>query len=572
MTSRILAVQRGDAWTIGSPKSIQTAKSGSRYHAAVCGFISNVPDLEKRYGAPSPAGLTPADRLVQLLHQGPDEVVERLKGNFAVLVTEQGTPRLWARRDCLGAHSLYLAQGAGGEGWIVGNSAADVFRASGHRFEEDPEYLAGFFSLHAQPLEGRTPFRSVRSLLPGELLTIDGARVRRTRTPFPVATRPRWSSENEAVEQFRDLLDDSVRNCLATATDTAVMLSGGMDSAPVAVLADRTLRSTDRRLLPITWSLHEFPEADETRWVDEVAERLSTPLLRLESSQLLPFTDPAAAPVNPESPFFNPFRPLLNRCYRTAAEQGCSVILNGSDGDRIYPFYPLLYQGYLAHGEWGHLFEDLRGSLRRGGWRAIWNKTPLHELLKQPLRRFVHRRPPRWLTAAAKAHWRDLPIWPPECLDHPVPRYAEQVCGRYITTDLCEEYFQACDSGVERREPFHNEELVAFMLAAPFSFSIRNHRTKWIMREAMKGLLPESVRRKGRTGRLGSFYRAGKSAHRGAIESLLFKQRREWQRWVDADAVAETVADDRHNGPAATMTERCIGYVNWLNYWQGGSG
>lgn len=572
MSFRVLAVQRDNQWILDPSDQLHTRQVRSSFRAALTGFISNFAELEKRHALQpeSQPNTRPTERLLRLLDSCGGEVLDQLKGNFAVLAVRAETGQLWARRDRLGAHSLYFARQAKGTGWVVGNSAADVFRASGHRFEEDPEYLAGFFSLGGHAPEGHSSFRQVQALLAGELLAIQGQRVHRTRSPIAISERPTWSSEAEAVERFRELLQTSVANCLAPSSDTAVMLSGGMDSGPVAVIADRICQSRNRRLIPISWILRDFPEADESQWIDQVAQELSAPLMRLESGTTLPFSNLAASPVNPEAPFFNAFRPLINQCYQTAAAHGCRVILNGNAGDDLYPAFPLLYRGYIANREWQYLFDDLIESFRRGGWRAVWMKPPLRELLKQPLRRARRRRPRSWLTKDAQRHWIALDTWPPECRQHPVPEFAEQLYGRRMVSGRAQEYFRSCDLGVERRDPYHNEELVAFMLNAPFSFSFRHHRTKWIMREAMKGRLPERIRLKRRTGLMTSFYRAGKASNHKAIVSFLFEQHPEWQRWVKAGAVHAALNDPLNADGRALLIDRCIGYVNWLRYWQAG--
>jgi asparagine synthase (glutamine-hydrolysing) len=564
---RILAVQRDQLWSLLSDNSEDLAAT-SGYTVALAGFVSNLGDLEQRYARGQDCGLSPIERLSRLLDHGPDKILDQLKGNFAVLVVRPDTGQLWARRDRLGAHSLYLARLPRSKGWAVGNSAADVFRASGHGFEEDPEYLAGFFSMSGQKREGRSPFKGVQALLAGEVLVIDGQRVQTRRSPVAMGDRPGWTCEAEAVETFRHLLQASVANCLASTADSAVMLSGGLDSGPVAIIGDGICQSRGQALVPISWSLHDFPEADETPWIDQLAQDLSTPLVRLESSSLLPFSDLESSPVNPETPSFNAFRPLINRCYRTAAAMGCTVILNGNAGDELYAPFHLLYRGYLANREWRYLFDDLAGTYQRGGWRAIGSKSPLHSLLKQPFRRFRRRTAPAWLTRQARNHWAALDTWPPECQQHWLPEYAEQLYGRSMASGRAQEYFQSCDLGVERRDPFQNEELVAFMLQAPFSFSFRHHRSKWIMREAMRGMLPERIRLKRRTGLMGDFYLAGKRANRMAIATFLFEQHREWQRWVQVDAVREALDNDQGAGPAGLLVDQCIGYVNWLRYWQ----
>ncbi len=450
---------------------------------------------------------------------------------------------------------------------MIGNSAAEVLLASRQPFDEDPEYIAAYFARHGKVPMGCSPFRTLQALVPGELIEIQGDSVQRERSPIAINSRANPTDDAEAIEQFKTLLDNSVRQCLPPHADTAVMLSGGLDSGPVALLADRHAKGAGRRLRPISWSLRDFPEADESVWTGQMARQLSESVIWLECSTMLPYSDLENTPVNPEAPGYNPFRALINQCYRSAAERGCDVILNGNAGDDLYHPYPLLYRGYWKHREWAFLLEDLSYSVRRGGLRMLRFKKPLRQLLTWPFAGWHKPRPPAWMTDHAVSQLREPEVWPPECAEHPFPAYAEQLYGPSMTQGRAIELHQSTAFGVERRDPFHNEELVEFMLNAPFSFSFRHHRSKWIMREAMKGMLPERLRLKRRTGVLNSFYLAGKVANRRAIYQLLFDRHREWQRWVKPAVVSSILEDGHDTGAKATLVDQCIGYVLWLNYW-----
>jgi asparagine synthase (glutamine-hydrolysing) len=565
---RVLALKQGTEYLLTSDGEPVTPPAG-RLPVALSGFLTNLSDLYTRYGLVHKPSLSSSERLTQLIERGGVEVLTQLKGSFSVLVVCPDSRQLWARRDRLGAHSLYFARNSSATGWVVGNSAADVLRASGHSFAEDPVYMAHYFSTSAEIPEGRSPFHAISSVLPGELLTINDHTLQRRRIPVDMHQTLLPEKEEEIVPRFHDLLRSSVNHCLAAESDTGVMLSGGMDSGPVAIVADSLCEARGRRLLPISWSLKQFPEADESIWVDQIAERLSHPLVRMDGSSFLPFSQIDTSPVNPEAPGFNAFRPLIDASYTAAASHGCEVILNGNAGDELYPSYSLLYRDQIARREWRALITNLARTAQRSGPRALWHSKPLRTLLRASLRRVsASERPAPWLTANGQRNWTELEIWPPEASEHPFPEFAQQLYGRRMASGRAIEHFQVCKLGIERRDPFHNEDLVAFMLNAPFSLTYRDHRTKWLMREAMRGLLPERIRVKRRTGLLTSFYQSGWEANRAEVEAFLFTTHREWQRWVKPGVVRQILTEPSQADRSAALVDRCIGYVNWLQHWQ----
>ena len=48
-------------------------------------------------------------------------------------------------------------------------------------------------------------------------------------------------------------------------------------------------------------------------------------------------------------------------------------------------------------------------------------------------------------------------------------------------------------ASIEARTPFLDHHLAAFVSQLPDNFRVRNRTTKWVLRESMKRLLPESI-------------------------------------------------------------------------------
>lgn len=134
-----------------------------------------------------------------------------------------------------------------------------------------------------------------------------------------------------------------------------------------------------------------------------------------------------------------------------------------------------------------------------------------------------------------------------------------------MTSGRCHEQYFAALHGVERRDPFHDESLVGFMLQAPVSYSVREGRTKWIMREAMRGRLPDPFRLKRRTGFLGSYSRAGIEAHKDSLYRLLFEESPGWRNWVKPEVVRRALDSSGQSG--GEVLTRCVGYALWAQHW-----
>ncbi|WP_376694403.1 asparagine synthase-related protein [Wenzhouxiangella sp. EGI_FJ10409] len=423
--------------------------------------------------------------------------------------------------------------------------------------------MAAHFSGLPVP-QGRTGFEGVHELRPGEILSIDVFGTRSLYMALPSACMDDYSDTAATVGTFRELFDQAVASRLPLHGPTAIMLSGGMDSGPVAESAARQLRENRESLHPVSWRLPNSPEADESYWIRTLCRHLRLQPQWIDP-QYLPFGQLNGSMISPDWPSFNSFRHLVNACYREAAESGCSVILNGNAGDNLYMPFHLLYRGYALDGDWRLIWRDLVHIFGRGGARALASHPPLRYLLGRFRSGRRKSRMPEWLLPSARPAWHLAHEGQPRFDDHVLPEYAAQLLGPRMTSGRCHEQYFAGLHGIERRDPFHDENLVGFMLRAPASLSVRDGRTKWIIREATRGRLPNAFRLKQRTGLLNSYFLAGLRANRKAVDRLLFEESPGWQRWLRPEFVRAALAEPDKNH--SVVLSRCVGYALWAKHW-----
>jgi len=533
--------------------------SSASWSLALLGFVSNLHEFSTR--SPNSGTGSQAQVLVDLLEKHGSRLIERLCGNFALYAVCHPESSLLLARDRLGGRTLFYATHAGH--WYIGPTAREVLCLSGILVRQDRVSMAAHFSGLPVP-EGRSAFKDVHELRAGEILSIGVAGVRFRQMVAPATGVDDYSDTTESVATFRALFDQAVANRLPSHGPAAIMLSGGMDSGPAAESAARQLREHGELLHPVSWRLPNLPEADESHWIRTLCRHLELEPQWIDP-QHLPFGQLDGSMISPDWPSFNAFRHLVNACYRMAAESGCSVILNGNAGDNLYMPFNLLYRGYLLDGDWRLIGRDLAHIVARGGWRALASHRPLRHLLGRlrPGRR--NPRMPEWMVPSARSDWHLAHDAQPRFNDHVLPEYAAQLLGPRMTSGRCHEQYFAGLHGIERRDPFHDENLVGFMLRAPASMSVRDGRTKWIMREAMRGRLPDGFRLKQRTGLLNSYFLAGVRANREALDQLLFKECTGWQRWLRAEFVRDALAEPESRHSA--VLSRCVGHALWTRHW-----
>ena len=489
---------------------------------------------------------------------------ERLAGAYSLVAWNSDSGEIIATRDRTGARTLFYAEHDGE--LTLATSSDWVVRASGISRREEPRFIVSMLSLQQAPPPGLSAFEGVRELMPGEVLQFGSGKLTVTHTPRDfdalISAGQVKRRGDDWADEFLQLFNNAVISCLPDAGDVACMLSGGLDSGPTAVLADVYLNALGRELRAISWSLKAYPECDETRWIKMAEERLRHSVDFCDLSHALPFSRLDASVIAPDLPLYNAFRPLVNDCYERAARLGCRVLLNASTADQIYPPRRWLHLDRLGRRQISLLWQDLRASYRSSGLSGLVHNPAVRHPLGQFLAPWRYRStPPTWLSPEAERLWRPSSAWPRESGTTPQPEFTRQLFGAPMAFGVAHEAGMAQRYGVDRRDPFQNEALLAFMLKAPFELSWRNGLTKAIMRRAIKGDLPEEILEKGRSGRLEPFYQAGVESNQGQLARLCAGPEAELRRYLRVERIRALLQANGQD-PEALLSVSA-GYAVW---------
>jgi len=554
--------------TIDAPASSRPNSPEPLFLIALDGFIANAASLNADLPRHSSGPIDELELIARLLEARGPGALDELDGNHALCVIDLASGTVLAQRDRLGGRALYWSQ-TGDRSALATNSAC-LAALNDRPAAENEGFAARFLAFEYQHETAASAFAGVHELLPWQRLQISSAGAECSDRGAALNPSFPEHSDRDWIDLFLDRLGGSVQANIGDGGDVAIMLSGGLDSGPTAVLAHEQLSGTGRKLKPVSWTLPGHPRADEARWIQRLCAHLDLPLEAFEGDALQPFDDLSTDAISPDLPFYNAFRPLINRCYQLAAALDCRVLLNGNAGDLIYPPRSLFLIDQWRRLGLSGTAQSVREILRAGGLRGLLRDPAVrHPIGRRLPFRWRKNNDTPWMTAKAKTLLEDREnLQPPGIDSHPYPDYARQLLGRRMTFGRAQENNFAHVHGVERRDPFHSRPLVELMLQMPFNLSYRERQDKWIMRQAMIGRMPESLRRKPRTGRLNSFFDTGFERNRPRIHSFLLDSNRSWQAWVEPDYVRRALSQGHPTAREKMVVNQCIGYALWRKYWE----
>ena len=457
------------------------------------------------------------ETIVHAYEQWGDRCVDQLRGMFAFAIWDAPKRRLLLARDRLGIKPLYW--GRAGESLVFGSEIKAIL-ASGLVVPEAntsaiPEVLSTRYTAGAETL-----FRGIFKLLPGHTLAFsDGAVSTKQYWDVPVrdgnraATHDlRPSHPGDVAAAFRRRLEESVRIHLMSDVPLGMFLSGGIDSSAVAAIMARQL---DRPLQ--TFSVAFKDRAfNELGYAREVAQAIGA-----ESHEIVIDDNDFFGAVpklvwHEDEPLAHPSSvPLF--FVSTLARQHVTVVLTGEGSDELlagYGKYPRIALNWSAGGVYERVLP------RR--WRQAVGRAA--SILPSPLGRYVRRSflamdrsaeamyldnfaairiadqhrllAPGLRDAATAAHayqssmaYFEAPGPGASLLDRLL--YADM--KTYLVELLMKQDQMSMAASLESRVPFLDHELVTFAAQLPDEWKLRGWTTKRVLREAMVGLLPESI-------------------------------------------------------------------------------
>jgi asparagine synthase (glutamine-hydrolysing) len=453
------------------------------------------------------------ETIVHAYEQWGDACVDRFRGMFAFAIWDTARRRLLLARDRLGIKPLYWARA--GSRVLFGSEIKSILASGFVRAEANDAALPEL--LGTRYLSGtETLFKGIHRLLPGHTLAFENGNVV-IRQYWDVPTGQRNAdvdrmSDADAVERFHALLEDAVRSRLMSDVPLGMFLSGGLDSSAIAALMAKMI---DRPLQTFSVAFKErsFSELDYARQVSN-AIRADAHEVVIDDTDFF-----GALPKliwHEDEPIAHPSSVPLYFVSALASKY-VKVVLTGEGSDELlagYGKYPRALVNWRAASAYRAVPNALRG----------WIASSLVPQLPGRLARYAKRsfltvpRTPEAMFfdnfASIGLRRQSLLLSPPvaagatpERAYGPSRMYFDRPNGHSTTLDrllyadlktylvelLMKQDQMSMAASIESRVPFLDHHLVEFAAALPPRMKLRGFTTKWILREAVRTILPESI-------------------------------------------------------------------------------
>jgi len=489
--------------------------------------------------------------------------VQKLRGMFAYAIWDGRRRRLALARDRLGIKPLYYVTKEDGALYFASEIKALV-EAGAIRPELNYNALADYAANRYTSGE-ETLFQGVKRLPPGHTLVWRDGQIEIERYWDLIFTKPDAPlSEAQYVERFSELFHECVKSHLMADVSLGMFLSGGIDSSAIAAVMSRLAKE------PIKTFSVAFAEreANELEYARAVARAFKTDHHEIVVSPEQFFDHLPALVYQEDEPIAHPSSvPLyfvsdlaVNRVKVVLTGEGSDELLAGYNKYRVAIYNLLLGRGYerVTPALLRNLIKKQIGNLN-GASRArralertfLFMPAEIKDVYFDNFAVYSPSRQRRLFTADAYARMRDHNPYR-TALAYIERSDAETLLDKLLAADLktyLHELLMKQDqmsmaASLESRVPFLDHKLVEFATRLPDAMKLRGWTTKYVLRRAMRGVLPPQILTRKKMGfptPIGSWFRG---RFRRVLEENILSERASERGVFNPSYVRELV--DRH--------------------------
>lgn len=526
-----------------------------------------------------------------------------LIGDFVFAIWDAKSRKLVCGRDPVGVKHFYYWY-LPGKKFVVASETKAIFALPEIKKEVDETHLGDILILDFHDKE-RTPYKNIKRLPANSILTVSRERFQIEKGWHPEERNwSRFRSPRRFEEEFREAFERSVLSRTRSAFPVGSMLSGGLDSSAISVVAARHLGKAKHGPLE-TFSavfprIAEIdPRIDERKYIEAVLREIECVPHFIEADAASPLEEMDRLQWHADHPVGAPNVFMDWLLFRSAEGRDVRVLLSGFDGDSTVSYGYEAFEMLARKGQWLHLVRSANAlgknmpSRRHEFRKLVWNRG-MKRAAPESLRkvwRFLKRRPEspapeRSLPSALEFNYRGLnPQFAAEhelkeryfrILDRNQPEGADPVEAHWNALSdglfaFALETFEKAGAafGVEPRFPFFDRRLIELCINIPPSERILGGWTRSLFRRSMKGILPPEVRLRADKAMIGISFKMNLSNYgRNEVEQALFETPGVLHRYVDLeylrDAYDRFIGDPVEHEGEPLFVNSSVHLSNWL--------
>jgi len=480
----IIDIAGGDQPIFNEDKSIAIIFNGEIY---------NFPELKEELLKLGHSFKTKTDTevIVHGYEEWGTEVLRKLNGMFAFAVWDDQKKSLFLARDRFGIKPLYYAQI--GAQLIFASEIKALLCDPEIKTEPNEEQIFKYLAYRVHDVGSETFFTNIFRLPQAHFAIFENGQlsIKRYWQFEPNENIVDEADQQERIERFGKEFIDSVERHLISDVPVGTCLSGGLDSSSVVSVINHLIcqkggiESVGAKQKTFS-ALFPGEVNDETEYIEAVVKRFGPephytwPKTTDFWSELEKFVWHQDEPVISTGPF-------AQWEVMKLVQKSVKVVLDGQGGDELLAGYTPYFIIYL---------------------RDLWRRKAYGTLLKEFVKsidlvvpfawnffkeKFVAKLDPKLLLQPEFVEKNQQVVFAHGAADTLAKRLQRDLCETCLPAILRYEDRNSMAFSVEARVPFLDTKLVEYVQAIPESWRIRHGWNRWILRQALKNIVPDQI-------------------------------------------------------------------------------
>lgn len=493
-------------------QDIEIKVQNERYLIAFDGRLDNREELSQKLEILLSNKITDSEIIIYSYLKWGKEFLSYLEGDFAFSLWDTTKKLLFLARDRIGIRNLYYS--TNNNMLIWGSEIKQILQHPLINREINESYLCRF--LVDEPITTQdTAYKRVNRLIPGQYLLVENNQITLKKYYKFQPKMVSYKFHQDYFDEFKELFLRSVKNNLRCIDSLAFSLSGGLDSSSIvsvsSYLNNESNDKTKVKLKSYSYVFDEDDKADEREYIKSVLDQ--SPNFSydfVKGDNLWDFKGNLQQIIGELDEPYPLFNQAFSRYIPSKINQdNIKVHLTGAYGDHVLygdlNYLALLFKKFK--------FKKLSHEYKE--W--LQNGFNIHDL-------FFNRtlRPLFKSNSLEKAEWikeKEIGLnsslinskqiyWDAKGTENHFNKIIYQSGIEWLSPYLSSIY------AVEMRYPFLNHKLMEFLAGVPVNLKFKPGQNKYILRQSLKGILPEKIRTR---------------KTKGAHMNLLFKGfKKEW--------------------------------------------
>jgi len=419
-----------------------------------------------------------------------ESCLDKFNGMFAFAILDTLTNNLFAARDRFGIKPFYYYFDQ--HQFLFASDIPPILKILNHKREPDKSIIFDYLAFNRTNHSEKTFFKDIQKLQHGHTLSVKSGKININcwYSLYNMLSEHKSFVFNE--KEFLKELESSINLRLRSDVPVGTCLSGGLDSSAITSLVLNNKPDVDLHSFSAVYQKGQ--KGDESEYIAEFKEKnlkihYTFPSVYTLLDDLDKFISCLPGPV-PSTSIYAEYKVM------ELAKQYCTVLLNGQGADELmagyHYFYGYYFRDLINENSWGKLLNELFQYTRLH--RSIYGlKTLGFSYSPRSLRHFKNHNfinRDFYNIYYNKSNKLFDDFYKSKTLKEFLIKHFEYKFEHHLLwADKTGMQFS-----LETRFPFLDHNLVEKTLSIPSENYIKNGYTKVILRNSLKGIMPEKIR------------------------------------------------------------------------------